>query len=731
MSQTHNSLTDLFHTLPPTRLHTIAGVGYQTGIPAQSADAGWPMGVVRSVAARWFGDLIVVDYHAHRLWRIDQAGLLHAFAGDGVPGNSGDGGPASEARFYWPHDLTQDKQGNLYLADLGNQVIRRIDGQSGIITRVAGSGKVGRGGDGGLALDAELDTTCGVAVDDAGNLYLSSEWANNICRVDAQSGIITLFAGQDARLYPAERGESRPYGGPRVSFMGYHGDGGPASAASFRHPEHLAFDSQGNLYICDNSNDRVRKIDMQTGLISTVLGNGQRASNGDGGPAIEASTLMPDAIFLDIHDNLYVGEKYGYRVRKVDAITGIVQTLVGNGVPGFGEEGLPGEATHCNSVEVGIWVDPDGTLFWSDCSGRLRRRDGQSSIVTTVLGGVTVHDGEPATAAFLNGPGGLAVGLNGQIVIADVWNQRIRAIDPQSGLIQTIAGNGARAYGGDNGPATEAYLGNPHDVAVDSQGRVIIADTRDGRLRRIELDGTIRCIAGTTLPWDAGEGRWDKGDNGPAISASIAHVEAVAVGPNDDIYLGDSAVGRIRKIDARTGIITTVAGTGLPGYSGDGGPATKAHLGAPTAIRFDGVGNLYFTDRTFHVVRKVDTAGIITTVVGCGEAGFSPDGTPAQQARLNQPYGLAVATDGTLYVADSRNNCVRRVTAQGVLTTVAGCPTAGDGPDGEAATTLLNEPHGLCLYGPDRLLISDHYNNRLRALSLSSPADQEQNQTLN
>jgi sugar lactone lactonase YvrE len=513
--------------------------------------------------------------------------------------------------------------------------------------------------------------------------------------------------------------------------MGYHGDGGPASAASFRHPEHLAFDTKGNLYVCDNSNDRVRKIDMQTGLISTVLGNGQRASNGDGGPAIEASTLMPDAIFLDIHDNLYVGEKYGYRVRKVDAITGIVQTLVGNGVPGFGEEDLPGEETHCNSVEVGIWVDPDGTLFWSDCSGRLRRRDGQSSIVTTVLGGVTVHDGEPATAAFLNGPGGLAVGPNGHIYIADVWNQRIRAIDPQSGLIQTIAGNGARAYGGDNGPATEAYLGNPHDVAVDSQGRVIIADTRDGRLRRIELDGTIRCIAGTTLPWDAGEGRWDKGDNGPAISASIAHVEAVAVGPNDDIYLGDSAVGRIRKIDTRTGIITTVAGTGLPGYSGDGGPATKARLGAPTAIRFDGVGNLYFTDRTFHVVRKVDTTGIITTVVGCGEAGFSPDGTPAQQARLNQPYGLAVATDGTLYVADSRNNCVRRVTAQGVLTTVAGCPTAGDGPDGEAAMTLLNEPHGLCLYGADRLLISDHYNNRLRALSLSSPADQEQNQTLN
>lgn len=712
-------LHNFFHTLPANTLSTVAGAGYRTGLPAKEADAGWPLGVVRSVAERWFGDLIVVDYHAHRLWRIDGTGILHALAGDGIPGATGDGGPASDARFFWPHDLTQDKQGNLYLSDLGNQTIRRIDGKTGIVTRVAGSGKVGRGGDGGPALEAELDTTCGVAVDDAGNLYLSSEWANNIRRVDAQTGIITLFAGQDARLYPAERGDSRPYSGPRVSLMGYHGDGGPASAATFHHPEHLAFDSHGNLYVCDNSNDRVRKIDRQTGVISTVLGNGQRASNGDGGPAVEASTLMPDAIFLDVHDNLYVGEKYGYRVRKVDATTGIVQTLVGNGVPGFGEEGLPSEETHCNSVEVGLWVDPDGALFWSDCSGRLRRRDGQSGIVTTVLGGTGVHDGEPATTAFLNGPGGLTVGPNGQIYIADVWNQRIRAIDPQTGAIQTVAGNGARAYGGDNGPATAAYLGNPHDVAVDSQGRVIIADTRNGRLRRIDRDGTLRCIAGTTLPWDGGEGRWDKGDHGPAISASIAHVEAVTVGPNDDIYLGDSAVGRIRKIDAQTGIITTVAGTGLPGYSGDGGPATRARLGAPTAIRFDGAGNLYFTDRAYHVVRKVDTMGTITTVVGCGDAGFSPDGTPAQQARLDQPYGLAIAGDGTIYVADSRNNCVRRVTKQGVLETVAGCPTAGDGRDGDPATgAVLNEPHGLCLYGEDVLLISDHYNNRVRAVQV-------------
>ena len=421
-------LVDRLRQMAPHAISTIAGAGYQTGGLARDSDAGWPMGVVRSLAPLWRGDLIVVDYHAHRLWRIDSAGILHALAGDGIPGNQGDGGPTLAARFFWPHDLTQDKQGNLYLSDLGNQMIRRIDGQTAIVTRVAGSGKVGRGGDGGPALDAELDTTCGVAVDDAGNIFLSSEWASNIRRVDAQTGIISLFAGSNAAHVP---GPNRPTSGPGLNLTGYHGDGGPAANAAFHHPEHLAFDPAGNLYICDNSNDRIRRIDRQSGIITTVFGTGQRASNGDGGPAVEASTLMPDALCLDSHGNLYVGEKYGYRIRKVSGATGLVSTLVGNGVPGFGEEGLPGSQTHVNSVECGIWADPDGTVFWSDCSGRLRRYDGATGIVTTVLGGTSVHDGEVATAGFLNGPGGLAVGSDGTIFSADVWSQRIRAIDPQ------------------------------------------------------------------------------------------------------------------------------------------------------------------------------------------------------------------------------------------------------------------------------------------------------------
>lgn len=699
---------DALRKLSQGQILTIAGVGYDEGIPARDADAGWPMGVVR----RGDGQLIVVDYWAHRLWRIDRQGMLHRFAGDGVAGSQGDGGPALEARMRHPHDLCLDREGNLYFTDLGNVTIRRIDAGTGVITRVAGSGRRGRGGDGGPALEAEFDCPCGLAVDEGGRVYISDEWSCTIRRVDPRSGTIQVWAGRSARHYPSERGGSRPFFGPGLSLMGYHGDGGPADEAAFYHPEHLAFDSRGDLYVCDNSNDRIRRINRRTGMITTVLGNGQRASNGDGGPAVEAATLMPDAICLDVHGNLYVGEKYGFRVRRVDAVTGVVNTLVGTGVPGFGQEGLHGSVTECNSCEAAIFADPDGTVHWGDCSGRLRRYDGRTGIVTTALGGTGVHDGEAATRAFLCGPGGLSLGPDGRLYVADIWNQRIRVIDPETGIIRTVAGNGARAYGGDGGPATAAYLGNPYDVSVDSKGRVVIADHRHGHVRRVEPDGTIRGVAGAAF-------QWDKGDGGPANCACLVAPTAVAHDSEDHIYVGDGEVGRIRRIDRSSGIIETVAGCGLPGYSGDGGPACLARIGSPSAIRFDASGNLYFTDSTCHVIRRVDREGRIATVAGSGEVGFSPDGTPALKARLHAPGGLAIGRDGTLYFSDRQNHRVRRITPNGLLETVAGCGEGGDSGDGGPATaSRLNEPLGICLCGDDLLFISDHYNNRIRAVRL-------------
>ena len=240
------------------------------------------------------GDLVVADYKGNRLWRIDGEGILHTFAGDGVPGDYGDGGPAIDARVYGPHDLALDRHGNLYFSDLWNNCYRRIDHETGVITRIAGSGRMGRGGTGGPAVDAEIDTTSGIAIDDRGNIYLSGEWDNNIRRIDAGTGTIEVFAGQEARHYPSGEGTRRPYTGrlagttfsweTGLSLGGYHGDGGPARDAGFFHPEHVAFDSKGDLYVCDNSNNRIRKIDMKTGIVTTFLGDGRHSSQGDGGP---------------------------------------------------------------------------------------------------------------------------------------------------------------------------------------------------------------------------------------------------------------------------------------------------------------------------------------------------------------------------------------------------------------------------------------------------------------
>ena len=708
------SLRHLFDSMPPGAIVTIAGAGYREGVPAKEADIGWPMGVVR----RPDGDLVFADIRSHRIWRIDSDGILHTLAGDGVPGTSGDSGQARDARVYTPHDLFQDKRGNLYFTELGARgpdegpnTVRRIDYETGTITRVVGSGRVGRGGDGLPALEAETDTSSGVAVDDDGNIYVCHKWGSNVSRVDARTGVLRTFAGQDTRNYPLEVGTSRPFSGSRFTFQGYHGDGGPAREAALGLPEHLALDSRGDLYICDNGNNRIRKVEMGTGIITTVLGTGDAASYGDGGPATEAAVNVPDSIFIDAHDNLYVGEAGGYRLRKVDVATGIVSTIAGNGVPGWGEDGVPATETHTNPVESGIWADPDGTVFYSDCSGRLRRVDADTGIVTTVAGGTSIHDGGPATEAFISNPRGIAVDRDGRVYVADMQHDRVRSIDPSTGTMSTVAGNGGRGDGGDNGPATAAFFLNICDVAVDSQRRLIIADTLNGRVRRVEADGTVHTVAGNGQ-------RWDGGDGGPATAAGLVTAQSVAIGPDGDLYVGDSA-GRIRVVEHGSGTIRTFAGNGQHGYTGDGGPASRARIGAPAAIRFDGAGNLYFADLTQHVVRKVDPDGTITTVVGTGLPGFSPDGTPAIAARLFKPMGLEVTPAGVVYFSDSRNNRVRTLTAEGRLQTVAGSDVPGYGGDGADATDAsLNEPHGLAFYGPDVLLVSDHYNNRIRAIKL-------------
>jgi uncharacterized protein (TIGR03437 family) len=324
----------------------------------------------------------------------------------------------------------------------------------------------------------------------------------------------------------------------------------------------------------------------QTYTIYTVAGNGTDGFSGDNGPATSAQLYYPYGVAVDPHGNIYIADFANNRIRKVS--NGVITTVAG--------------------------VGPVGSYGG--------------------FGG----DGGPATSAALGAPMGVAVDSAGNLYIADTSNSRIRKVS--NGVITTVAGNAAAGFSGDGGPATSASLSWPMGVAVDPVGDLYIADYSNQRIRKV-ANGVITTVAG---------GGTSLGDNGPATSAQLYYPRGVAVDPAGNLYIADSGLDRVRKVSS--GVITTVAGNGTPGFSGDGGPATSAQLSSPSGVGVDAAGNLYIADTNNNRIRKVSN-GMITTVAGNGVAGPSGDGGPATSAWLSEPYGVAVDSAGNIYVADT------------------------------------------------------------------------------
>ncbi|MBA3489226.1 MAG: hypothetical protein H0T78_06720 [Longispora sp.] len=330
--------------------------------------------------------------------------------------------------------------------------------------------------------------------------------------------------------------------------------------------------------------------------ITTLAGVGPQGVAGDGGPAISTRLSFPKGVALDAAGNVYVADSDYHRIRKIDT-AGIITTIAGDG------------------------------------------------------NGVFAGDGGPATNARLNSPHGVAVETTGTIYIADTLNHRIRKIDT-AGIITTIAGNGNGGFAGDGGPATNAQLNSPHEVAVDTTGTIYIADAFNNRIRKIDTAGIITTIAGN------GNGVFG-GDGGPATNAQLHTPLGVAVDTAANLYVADFGNHRIRKIDA-AGVITTHAGDGARGFAGDGGRAVNAQLRFPRAVVVTTAGLLYVADSGNHRIRKIDVGGVITTLAGDGQRGFAGDGGPATAAQLAFPNGMAMDTTGAIYVADVFNHRVRK-----------------------------------------------------------------------
>ena len=457
-------------------------------------------------------------------------------------------------------------------------------------------------------------------------------------------------------------------------------------AADLSAPDGLAVDAVGDLFIADTGNNRVVEVYVDpaservgpASVVAVVAGTGAAGNSGDGGPATAATLNAPRGVAVDARGDLFIA----------DGGNGAVREVTPNGVIGTLATGL--------GTPTAVATDAAGDVYVADAAGGTLRKVTPAGLATTVLAGLAA-------------PGGLAVDALGNIFVADTGHDRIMKINT-AGVVTTFAGNGSASFGGDGGPATAAGLSAPAGLAVDSFGTLFLADAGNNRVRAVSPSGTIRTLAG------AGSATY-AGDGGPAASASLATPSGVAVDAAGDLFIADTADNVVREVSP-AGVITTVAGTGAAGYSGDGGLATTAMLDGPSAVAVDAAGDLFIADAGNNRVREVSPTGLITTVAGSGAFGTAGDGGQATAASISGPAGIAVDAAGDLFLTDSFHGLVREVNAAGVITTVAGTLTPGPLGDGGPATAAsLSQPTGVAVDAAGDLFIADAGNNRVREVS--------------
>ena len=562
------------------------------------------------------GRLYLID--GQRIRVIDTKGVITTFAGTGERGSTGHGTQALQARFQDPLALALDSSGDLYVADSANHRVRRIS-PNGIITNFAGNGNPEETGDGGPALSASLQLPSGLAFDAAGNLYIGD--AGNYCiRKVTPNGTISRFAGFQA---------------PRYLYQGgFSGDGGRAGEARMFSTVGLTIDASGNLLFADRGNLRVRRI-TPAGIISTIAGDGKAASSGDGGKAAQAQLLYPNALAWDAAGSLYVSELF--RIRRI-APDGSIATIAGNGFESYSGDGGPAEEAQLFQPS-GLSYTQDGSLWIADSGNHAVRQITPDGLIRTVAGKGTKGfsgDGGHATNAQLNRPLAVAVAPEGPVYIADTDNQRVRRVE-LNGAIQTYAGNGVSANGRDNDRATLNYLRSPSWLAFDAGGNFLIGDF-SSRIRKVTGDGIIGSLAGAAY-----YGFW--GDGGQAIRAFLSTPAGIALATDGSVIFADRENHRIRRVNPK-GIIDTIAGGGSS--RGLEGEASELYLGFPESVACGRDGSVIFLEPRLGLVRRLDSAGSMTTF-------------PRTLDPATLPRGLASDGDANLWVSLSYSNLIVRL----------------------------------------------------------------------
>ena len=536
----------------------------------------------------------------------------------------------------------------------------------------------GPGNANGAGAAARFNFPTGAAVDGAGNVYVADEINHTIRKITA-AGVVTTLAGAAGVPGSAD---------------------GTGAAARFDRPFGVAVDGTGNVYVADQLNDTIRKV-TAAGVVTTLAGAAGVAGSADGAGAA-ARFNAPTGVAVDAAGNVYVADHFNSVIRKITA-AGVVTTLAGAaGVLGSADG--TGAAARF-AFPFGVAVDRAGTVYVADTSNATVRKVSAAGVVTTLAGTAGMigsTDGAGAAARF-NAPFGVAADRAGNVYVADANNSTVRKVTA-AGVVTTLAGT-AGMTGAADGTGSAARFDGAIGLAIDRAGNAFIADTSNHTIRKITAAGAVTTLAGL-----AGLRGSVDGTGGSARFRDPAGIARDGAG---NVYIADTNNHTIRKITA-AGAVTTLAGSG--GISGTAdGQAAAARFNGPLGVAADSAGNVHVSDTVNSTIRKV-SAGVVTTLAGSAGVTGGADGSGAA-ARFNKPSGAKLDGLGNIYVADTSNHTIRKITAAGAVTTVAGTAGVQGSQDGSGATATFNAPASIALDGNGNIYVADTFNHTIRRLN--------------
>ena len=686
------------------------------GGPATSASLDTPLGV----AVDSSGNIFIADTGNALIREVTASnGTIQTVAGSASlgAGYSGDGGPATSSQLNFPAGIYLDSFGDIFIADAVNSAIREVVASTGNIQTVAGTPTVDCAdpttacGDNAPATSAQLDLPEGVFVDANGIIYIADTYTARVRVVNTTAAAITVATvtiapGNIATIagayYQTNGGTScAAYVNPNPPNPAL-----PALSAQLCAPTGVSADSAGDIFINDSYNSVVDEIPASSANLTTVAGNGTAGFSGDTGLATAAQLNTPNNIFLDSTGDIYIADTNNFVIREVAASTSDINTVVGNNTQGDSGDG--GLATNAQiNIPEGLFLDSTGDIFIADSfNSVVREVVAASGNIQTVAGNpktpCTVGsanypacgDAGAALTAQFNSPSSIAVDAAGDIYIADPFINRIRIVTASTGNVTNFAGSPSNtacvpaSYStcGDGGAATSATLFQPFAVALDSTGNLFIADTDDHTIRVVNNGTAALVLAGVTIAPGAiatiagnatqcSSASAPCGDGGASTSANLNFPNSVFVDSSENVYIADSGDNRIRVVNTSAasttiatvtvpaGAIATVAGTGLEGYSGDGAAALSATLSSPSGLFVDSSGNIYVSDTANYVTREVvASTGFIGTIAGNNTQGFSGDTGSSTSAQINAAYAVFGDTSSNIYIADTDNSRIRKLT---------------------------------------------------------------------